>query len=105
MPLYEYRCDGCGRAYCVLVGMTAGVDASACPQCGCERATRRITRFAARLGSSSSVDIQGPEAFGDPEDASTLRRWTSAAEHRLGEGLGEDFDEYIEAAEGDNVPD
>lgn len=55
MPLYEYRCSGCGTVNEFLVGATAGVDAADglhCEACGSARLERLMSRI--NIGSSLS---------------------------------------------------
>jgi putative FmdB family regulatory protein len=46
MPLFEYRCDQCGRKFSLLVGVTAEKAKLRCPKCGATRATKLISRIA-----------------------------------------------------------
>ena len=59
MPLYEYRCRGCGERFEVLQRLGASGDDVLCPRCGEERPERVLSTFAAggaREGSSSKCD-------------------------------------------------
>ena len=58
MPLYEYRCRGCGERFEVLQRLGASGDDVLCPRCGEERPERLLSTFAAggaREASSSSA--------------------------------------------------
>jgi putative FmdB family regulatory protein len=46
MPLFEYRCDECGRRFTMLVGVTAEKAKLQCPKCGSRKATKLISRIA-----------------------------------------------------------
>jgi len=46
MPLFEYRCDKCGRRFSLLVGMTAAKTELRCPRCKSTKATKLISRIA-----------------------------------------------------------
>jgi putative FmdB family regulatory protein len=46
MPLFEYRCDECGRRFTMLVGVTAEKAKLRCPKCGSLKATKLISRIA-----------------------------------------------------------
>ena len=80
MPLFEYTCDHCRKRFTVLVGMTAGGDSNVCPHCGHDQATKRVTRFARGRSDDDLMDD-----LADPD--------------KMGEDLGDDFDEYLDAAE------
>ncbi len=63
MPLYEYRCRGCGERFEVLQQLGASGDDVLCPRCGGERPERLLSTFAAgsggREGASSMADAGG----------------------------------------------
>ena len=97
MPLYEFVCDGCRRRFTVLVGMTASPDAAGCPHCGCDRATRVMSRFV-RARADDDID---EDNIPDPDDPAAMRQWAKEMGDELGEDLGPEFDEYIDSAEAD----
>lgn len=47
MPIYEYRCGGCGRKVSLLV-RAASTSPLACPRCGSGELTRLFSTFALR---------------------------------------------------------
>ena len=58
MPLYEYRCRGCGERFEVLQRLGASGDDVLCPRCGEERPERVLSTFAAggaREGAGSAA--------------------------------------------------
>ncbi|HET9766610.1 MAG TPA: zinc ribbon domain-containing protein [Thermoanaerobaculia bacterium] len=61
MPLYEYRCRGCGERFEVLQRLGASGDDVPCPRCGEERPERVLSTFAAG----------GARAGADPAAVST----------------------------------
>ena len=62
MPLFEYRCDKCGKRFSMLVGVTAEKAKLRCPKCGSGKATKLISRIA-RTGKSEEEDFG--DDFGD----------------------------------------
>jgi putative FmdB family regulatory protein len=48
VPIYEYRCLGCGAVFEKLVRM--GADAPACPSCGAAEARRLVSTIARPVG-------------------------------------------------------
>jgi putative FmdB family regulatory protein len=57
MPLFEYRCDKCGKRFTFLVGMTADKSKPSCPKCAGRKVTKLISRIA-RVGRSKD-DFDG----------------------------------------------
>jgi len=47
MPLYEYRCRGCGERFEVLQRLGASGEDLLCPRCGVEQPERVLSTFAA----------------------------------------------------------
>lgn len=94
MPLYEFTCDRCRRPFTVLVGMTAASDSHLCPHCGSAHATRRISRFARGRAETSFDDALADGA--SPDDLRMMRQWAQEVESELGEGLGDEFEGYLE---------
>jgi len=50
MPLYDYRCEGCGEVFEILAGPSDPAAEAACPACGGVRTTRLFGSIA--LGGS-----------------------------------------------------
>jgi putative FmdB family regulatory protein len=58
VPLYDYRCAGCGREFEALVATAAKADEERCPDCGAE---------ARRLLSLVAAPVRGGGVRGTPE--------------------------------------
>jgi putative FmdB family regulatory protein len=55
MPIYEYRCDGCARAFEELVPASGAAEVR-CPDCSSTTVTKLFSQFAAtRSGDAVSV--------------------------------------------------
>lgn len=54
MPIYEYRCEKCGRVSSFLVRNIAAHQTPKCPHCGASAMHRAVSRFAALRGSARS---------------------------------------------------
>jgi putative FmdB family regulatory protein len=62
LPLYEYRCRGCGERFEVLQRLGASGDDVLCPRCGEERPERVLSTFAAggaREGAGAAAMAAG----------------------------------------------
>jgi putative FmdB family regulatory protein len=57
MPIYEYICDGCGKALELLVADSKAKPA--CPHCGSRKLSKQFSSFAAHQGSGGSTPCQG----------------------------------------------
>jgi putative FmdB family regulatory protein len=63
MPLYEYDCQACGRAFEALV---FGSEKPECPACGSGKATKRFSAFAVTSGTREAPPAGGCGTCGDP---------------------------------------
>jgi len=61
VPLYDYRCAGCGREFEALVATAAKADQERCPGCGAE---------ARRLLSLVAAPVRGHDGAAAPSPAS-----------------------------------
>ena len=50
MPIYEYRCEGCGTKFEKLVRRSPDVPELACPSCGGKQLQQELSTFAAPAG-------------------------------------------------------
>ena len=62
MPLYEYRCDACGRTFEELRPSSQADAAIECPSCESLRTARGLSSFAS--GASSSGAPKGGASCG-----------------------------------------
>jgi putative FmdB family regulatory protein len=100
MPLYEYTCLECGRRYTWLVGVVADPTPPTCDRCGAVNGRRKeVSRFARLRSEGEALDaLADPDEIGDPNDPATMRKWMREIDKEMGEGMGDDFDEYVDAA-------
>jgi putative FmdB family regulatory protein len=55
MPLYEYRCRGCGNQFEVLQRLGEGAEGLACTSCGAAALDKQFSTFATGGGASEST--------------------------------------------------
>ena len=67
MPLYEYRCPGCGHQFEVLV-MRAS-QAIACPSCASESVERMLSMFAVSSEASRQANTSKAYAYNNTLNA------------------------------------
>jgi putative FmdB family regulatory protein len=76
VPIYEFRCEECGRTSSVFVRSASAKLEPACEHCGSTRLQRLMSKVA-RLKTESDVldeygDGRGPEGIRDPRQ---IGRW------------------------------
>ncbi len=54
MPIYEYKCKGCGRRFELMRSMRDGHAPASCPACGSPDTSRLLSVFAAQTGGGES---------------------------------------------------
>ena len=65
MPIYEYRCEVCGKRSSALLGSYTSPD-PACPHCGKPALKRLVSTFATvSSGEGGSDDFGGDDDFGE----------------------------------------
>lgn len=57
MPIYEYKCAGCGSSFEKLLHRAADAADVACPSCGEKHVERQLSTFAAHAGGSSEKNL------------------------------------------------
>lgn len=58
MPLYEYRCDDCSKAFEMLRRMSEADTGVVCPKCESKKVKRQWSSFAA-VGSGGQAEMAG----------------------------------------------
>jgi putative FmdB family regulatory protein len=100
MPIYEYRCDACGRFSTFLVLKPQGF-APVCKKCGAQRLTRLISRVAFLRSDEERMErLADPSRLGDidEQDPRSMARWMKRMGKELGEDMGGDLDQMAEQA-------
>jgi putative FmdB family regulatory protein len=103
MPIYEYRCEGCGRRVSILARRVGGDEDTACPRCGSRKLERLWSRFAfARSEEDRLERLADPSVLGDVDenDPKSVARFMKRMGKELGEEVGDDFNEIVEQMEG-----
>ena len=108
MPIYDYRCQGCGRRSSLLFQTYAAAEHASCPHCGSAHLSRLVTRFAVMKSEERRLDdFADADSFGDLDDADprSVARWARRMGQEMGEDLGPDYDEMIDRMEAGELPD
>jgi len=107
VPIYEYRCNGCGRRVSVFQRSILSGAAAACPHCGSHDLARLISRVAVVRSEESRLDDLASDAGLadlDERDPRSLARWARRMSREMGEELGPEFDEVVERLEAGEMP-
>ena len=108
MPIYEYRCHGCRRRVSVYFRSVNSVADPVCPECGSNKLTKLISRFAVMKSEESRLeDLADPSSMGDLDenDPKSIARWARKMGEQMGEDLGPEYDEMVDRLEAGEMPD
>ncbi|MCS7254526.1 MAG: zinc ribbon domain-containing protein [Armatimonadota bacterium] len=99
MPLYEYRCEGCGKRFTFLYGVVADNVNPKCPRCGSSQLKKLISRTR-RLRGEDEILEGMVDSIGDIDETDTkaIRKFIRRMGKELGSELGEDITDELEAA-------
>ncbi|MBM2810681.1 MAG: putative regulatory protein, FmdB family [Chloroflexi bacterium] len=103
MPIYEYRCNACGRRSQVFFrSFSAAERQPSCPHCSSADMGKVPSRVA-RIRSDSSYDdmMSDPSSLEsiDYNDPRQVAQWARKMGEAAGVDLGDDYDEMIEQIE------
>lgn len=109
MPIYEYRCAGCGRRVSVFFRTfrQAEEEAARCPHCGSSELDRLVSRVAVLKSEESRLEEMADPSFmaglenEDPRALAGLMRQMSA---ESAEGADPELDEVIGRLEAGESP-
>ncbi len=107
MPIYEYRCQVCGKRFNQFWRSFSSVDESQvmCPACGSREVTRLISRVRALRSEESRLDeLADPSMWGDLDenDPRSMGRMMRKMANELGDeagDLGPEFEEVVDRLE------
>jgi putative FmdB family regulatory protein len=106
MPIYEYRCQACGKRSSVFVRSMSTAVKAACEHCGSRRMSRLISRVVVPRSKSSLDDFnESMLADVDENDPRSMARFARRMRDEMGEDLGPDFDDAIAQMEDGQIPD
>ena len=94
MPIFEFRCNHCGRKFSALVGVVASASNPACPRCGAsDDLTKLVSRFARLRSEDETIDALAEQADGlDSDDPKAMRRLMKEMAGEMGDDM--DADEF-----------
>jgi putative FmdB family regulatory protein len=95
MPIYEFRCQGCGKKNEFITLRVSEAVPSTCEFCGQEDMQRIPSRVRVRLSEETRMErLADPSRLGglDENDPKSMARWMKRMSHEMGDDLGEDMD-------------
>ena len=113
MPIYEYRCGGCGRKVSIFFRSFSSVGEAVCPRCGSRDLTRLMSRVAVLRrggdGDDGGDDDLGPDPTGmleglDENDPRAVARWARRMSEEMGEPLEPEFEQALDRIEAGEDP-
>jgi len=108
MPIYEYRCEECGRIYNMLILRREETSRIRCPHCGGQKATKLFSPFAYHKSEASRLeefDTSKPRGEEFYKDTRNIGLWAKKRAKEMGVDLGPKFDEVVEKARSGKLED
>ena len=100
MPIYEYRCEDCGKISEYLLLRSDEVLDPQCKRCKSKKMSRVLSRVrVVRSEESRMESLADPSRWGglDENDPKSMARWAKKMGQELGEDVG-DIDEMVDSA-------
>ncbi len=101
MPIYEYRCEECGRVSSFIVMNTRDPYQPQCKRCQSGKMTKLISRVARVRSEESRLEaLADPSKLAglDENDPASMARWMKRMGKEMGEDMGEDLDAMVDQA-------
>jgi putative FmdB family regulatory protein len=106
MPIYEFKCQDCGRLTSIFVKSMSTDYEAACKHCGGKKLSRAVSGFAYHKSEQTILQEYGeepkrPEDYRDPRQ---IGRWVERRFREAGEELPEQTRKMIDAAREGDLP-
>ncbi len=95
MPIYEYRCQDCGKRSQLLIMSLRSATTPACTHCRSPKLDRIFSRFASPKSEEARLDaLTDPSRYGDfdENDPRSMERLMKKVSEEMGEELPSDLD-------------
>jgi len=106
MPIYEYRCQSCGRRISLLRSLS-DESPPRCTACGSQELKRLISKVAILRSEENRLEsLADPSSLTglDENDPRSVARWMRKMGREMGEDLGPEFDEMVDRLEAGESP-
>jgi putative FmdB family regulatory protein len=101
MPIYEYRCEACGKISEFLLMKTDEAFTPQCKRCKSKKMTRVLSRVRVVRSEESRLEsLADPSKWGDldEKDPRSMAKMMKRLGKEFGEELGEDADQMVDEA-------
>jgi len=101
MPIYEYRCEDCGKISEFLLIKTDEIFVPRCKKCKSKKMSRVLSRVrVVRSEESRMESLADPSKWAglDEKDPKNIAKWAKRMGKELGEDMGEDVDQMVDEA-------
>ncbi len=101
MPIYEYRCDDCGKISEFLLIKSEETFTPECKKCKSKKMSRVLSRVrVVRSEESRMENLADPSKWGglDENDPKSMAKWMKKMGKEMGEDMGEDVDQMVDEA-------
>ena len=101
MPIYEYRCEACGKISEFLLIKTDEVFTPQCKRCKSKKMTRVLSKVRVIRSEGSRMEsLADPSKWGDldEKDPKSMAKMMKKLGKEFGEELGEDADQMVDEA-------
>jgi putative FmdB family regulatory protein len=106
MPIYEFKCQECGRLTSVFVKTMGASYEATCQHCGSRRMERAVSRFAYHKSGQAILEEYGsePKRLEDYKDPRQIGRWAERRFQEYGMDLPDETRKMIDAAREGEFP-
>jgi putative FmdB family regulatory protein len=99
MPIYEYRCDECGKISEFLLTKSEETFTPQCKKCKSKKMSRVLSRVRVIRSEESRMEsLADPSKWGglDEKDPKSMAKWMKKMGKEMGEDMGEDVDQMVD---------
>lgn len=97
MPLFEYRCQNCGKQFTFLAGVLSGSAEPTCPRCESTSLKKLMSSFARGRSDDARMEALAEQLEGSEfEDEASARRFAREMGREMAAESGEDVSDEIE---------
>jgi len=99
MPIYEFRCQACGKKCELLLGATADFSLEICPHCGKAELSKLVSRFRKGRSEDDRIDhiADHLETMGEPGSAAEMREMVKEIGRATDDDMSDDLEEMLES--------